>query len=71
MPETDRYVIEIIDVLLNVLESMAFGEDEFHSPANLSRKMHLNRSRLFRILKPLDGVDMRIKTKTAATTGWA
>jgi DNA-binding IclR family transcriptional regulator len=54
MPENERYVIEILDVALNALEAMAFNEEEFHSPASLARKLNINRSRLFRILKTLE-----------------
>ncbi len=53
-PKDDRYVIEILDVALNVLEEMAFRDEEFHSPADLARALKLNRSRLFRILKTLE-----------------
>lgn len=52
-PKDERYVIEILDVALNVMELMAFSGEEFQSPANLARKLNINRSRLFRILKTL------------------
>jgi IclR family KDG regulon transcriptional repressor len=54
MTESDRYVIEILDVALNAIEAMASSENEFHSPSGLARHLKINRSRLFRILKTLE-----------------
>jgi len=54
MPEEDRYVIEILDVALDIIDSMAFNQQEYHSPSVLARQSNINRSRTFRILKTLE-----------------
>jgi IclR family KDG regulon transcriptional repressor len=54
MLEDDRYVIEILDVALNIIDSMAFNQEEYHSPSVLARQFNINRSRTFRILKTLE-----------------
>ena len=54
MPDDDRYIIEILDVALNVIDTMAFNQEEYHSPAVLARQFNINRSRTFRILKTLE-----------------
>jgi len=54
MAETDRYVIEVLDVAFDAIEAMASSEQEFHSPSALARQLSINRSRLFRILKTLE-----------------
>jgi IclR family transcriptional regulator, KDG regulon repressor len=54
MPEEDRYIIEILDVALNVLDKMASSQEEYHSPSILARQFNLNRSRMFRIFKTLE-----------------
>lgn len=54
MANNDRYSIAILDVTLDVIEKMAHSEEEFHTPASLARKLNINRSRLFRILKTLE-----------------
>jgi DNA-binding IclR family transcriptional regulator len=67
MSENDRYVIDILDVALSAIETMASGENESHSPSGLARHLDINRSRLFRILKTLERrgyVDYDPKTET-------
>jgi DNA-binding IclR family transcriptional regulator len=54
MPDNDRYVIDILDVALNVIDVMASSEQESFSPAALARQFNINRSRMFRILKTLE-----------------
>jgi DNA-binding IclR family transcriptional regulator len=54
MPDDDRYTIEILDVALNIIDTMAFNQEEYHSPAVLARQFNINRSRTFRILKTLE-----------------
>jgi DNA-binding IclR family transcriptional regulator len=67
MPEDDRYVIEILDVALNVIDTMASSQEESYSPSLLARQFNLNRSRMFRIFKTLEHrgfVDYDPKTET-------
>jgi DNA-binding IclR family transcriptional regulator len=67
MPDDDRYIIEILDVALNIIDTMAFDQKEYHSPAVIARQFNINRSRTFRILKTLDRrgyVDYDPKTET-------
>ena len=54
MLQENRYVIEILDVALNIIDTMAFNPEESHSPSDLARQFNLNRSRTFRILKTLE-----------------
>ena len=54
MLQENRYVIEILDVALNIIDTMAFNPEESHSPSELARQFNLNRSRTFRILKTLE-----------------
>ncbi len=54
MPEDDRYIIEILDVALNVIDTMASSDEEYLSPSILARQFNLNRSRMFRIFKTLE-----------------
>lgn len=54
MPNNDRYIIEILDVALNVLDELAYSQEEFYSLSEQARKLNINRSRLFRILKTLE-----------------
>ena len=54
MPEDDRYIIEILDVALDVIDTMASSHEEYHSPSILARQFKLNRSRMFRIFKTLE-----------------
>jgi len=67
MPEADRYVIEILDVTLNVIDTMASSQEESHSPSMLAKQFNINRSRMFRIFKTLEHsgfVDYDPKTET-------
>jgi DNA-binding IclR family transcriptional regulator len=57
MPEDDRYVIEILDVALNAIDTMASSSDESHSPSSLAKQFNINRSRMFRIFKTLERRD--------------
>lgn len=57
MPEDDRYTIEILDVALNAIDTMATSSDESHSPSSLAKKFNINRSRMFRIFKTLERRD--------------
>jgi len=54
MPKDDRYIIEILDVALNVIDTMAFGQEDSYSPSLLARQFNINRSRMFRIFKTLE-----------------
>ena len=54
MPEDDRYIIEILDVALKAIDTMASSHEEYHSPSTLARQFNLNRSRMFRIFKTLE-----------------
>ena len=54
MPEEDRYIIEILDVALDVIDMMASSQEEFHSLSSLARQFNINRSRMFRIFKTLE-----------------
>jgi DNA-binding IclR family transcriptional regulator len=54
MLQENRYVIEILDVALNIIDTMAFNPEESRSPSDLARQFNLNRSRTFRILKTLE-----------------
>ena len=54
MPEDDRYIIEILDIALNVIDTMASSHEEYHSLSILARQFNLNRSRMFRIFKTLE-----------------
>ncbi len=54
MSQDDRYVIEILDVALNIIDTMAFNSEENYSPSLLARQFNINRSRTFRILKTLE-----------------
>ncbi len=54
MLDDDRYIIDILDVALDVIDTMAFGPDEFFSISVLARKFNMNRSRMFRIFKTLE-----------------
>jgi IclR family transcriptional regulator, KDG regulon repressor len=67
MPEDDRYIIEILDVALNVIDTMAFNQEDSYSPSLLARQFNINRSRMFRIFKTLehrDFVNYDPKTET-------
>lgn len=57
MPEDDRYVIEILDVALTAIDTMATSSDETHSPSSLAKQFKINRSRMFRIFKTLERRD--------------
>ncbi len=54
MPETNRYVIEILDLALKVIDRMAFGQEEYNSASSLAKQFNINRSRMFRVLKTLE-----------------
>jgi DNA-binding IclR family transcriptional regulator len=54
MPEEDRYIIEILDVALDVIDKMASSQEEYHSISFLARQYNINRSRMFRIFKTLE-----------------
>ena len=67
MPEEDRYIIEILDVALDVMDKMASSQEEFHSLSSLARQFNINRSRMFRIFKTLERrcfVDYDAKTES-------
>ena len=67
MIDNGRYVIDVLDITLNVIDMMAFSEQESFSPAALARKFNINRSRMFRILKTLERrnyVEYSPKTET-------
>ena len=54
MSDDGRYVIEILDLALEVIDTMASNQEEYLSPAYLARQIKINRSRTFRILKTLE-----------------
>jgi DNA-binding IclR family transcriptional regulator len=54
MTDNGRYVIDVLDITLNVIDMMASSEQESFSPAALAREFNINRSRMFRILKTLE-----------------
>ena len=67
MPDNDRYIIEILDVALNAIDTMASSSDDSHSPSSLAKQFNINRSRMFRIFKTLENrgfVDYDSKTET-------
>ncbi len=54
MLDDDRYIIDILNVALDVIDTMASGQEEFFSPSALARQFNMNRSRMFRIFKTLE-----------------
>ena len=67
MSDDSRYVIEILDLALEVIDTMASNQEEYLSPASIARQVKINRSRTFRILKTLERreyVDYDPKTET-------
>jgi DNA-binding IclR family transcriptional regulator len=52
--ENKRYVIDILDLALKVIDRMAFDQEEYYSASSLAQHFNINRSRMFRILKTLD-----------------
>jgi IclR family acetate operon transcriptional repressor len=54
MLDDDRYIIDILDVALDVIDTMASGQEEFFSTSVLARQFNMNRSRMFRIFKTLE-----------------
>ena len=54
MPGQDQYVIEILDVTLDVIEYFVSSEGRAPQPPEIARQLNINRSRVFRILKTLE-----------------
>jgi len=54
MPGEDRYKIEIVDVMLDVIEGLSTAGGHPGRVSELSRQLGIHRSRVFRILKTLE-----------------
>jgi IclR family KDG regulon transcriptional repressor len=54
MQNDDRYTIEILDKALDVVEALAESEGNAQSPGELARRLNINRSRTYRILKTFE-----------------
>lgn len=54
MPEESQYTIEIVDLALDVIEGLLAAEGEPQSASQLARRLGINRTRAFRILKTLE-----------------
>jgi DNA-binding IclR family transcriptional regulator len=54
MPDGDQYVIEILDVALDVIEGLKAGNGAPQGASQLSRELGINRTRVFRVLKTLE-----------------
>ena len=52
--ENKRYVIDILDLALKVIDRMAFVQEEYNSASSLAKQFNINRSRMFRVLKTLE-----------------
>jgi IclR family KDG regulon transcriptional repressor len=67
MTDNQRYIIDVLDITLDVIDKMASGDQESYSAADLAREFNINRSRTFRILKTLElhnYVDFNPETET-------
>jgi IclR family KDG regulon transcriptional repressor len=53
MQDHDTYVIDIVDVALNVIECLN-DDSRAYGPSELAHRLGVNRSRVFRILKTLE-----------------
>jgi DNA-binding IclR family transcriptional regulator len=54
VPDSDPYVIDIIDVALDVIEHLSEDDSKVYRASEIARNLAVNRSRVFRILKTLD-----------------
>jgi DNA-binding IclR family transcriptional regulator len=54
MPEKDKYVIEILDVAIDVIECLLASGNETQTPSEIAAKLKINRTRVYRILKTLE-----------------
>jgi DNA-binding IclR family transcriptional regulator len=54
VPEKDPYVIDIIDVALDVIDCLN-DDSDFYRASDIARRLNVNRTRVFRILKTLEG----------------
>ena len=54
MSENDRYIIDVLDLALKIIDAMALSQQEYYSPADLTRQLNINRNRTFRVLKTLN-----------------
>jgi len=54
MPPSGQYIIDILDVALDVIEGMLQNEPDFQRVSDLAKQLDINRSRVYRILKTLE-----------------